>query len=447
MQVKVIGGGLAGCEAAWQCLRRGLKVELVEMRPTKLTPAHQTGNLAELVCSNSLKSLDKNSAPGLLKEEMQALGSLIVMAALKSAVPAGQALAVDREKFSQTIRDALFADKNFTMTEAEYRTLPDVETLSQSHQCIIVATGPLTSDDLMPSLLDLCGNSERLHFYDAIAPIIAADSIDFDHCYKADRYGKGDADYLNIPLDKSEYEAFIKDILTAEYALPHGFENAKYFESCLPIEVMAHRGTETLRFGPMKPVGLPNPKTGQIPHAVIQMRQENIDATMYSLVGFQSKMKWPEQKRVFSRFPALRNAEFLRFGSIHRNTFLESPKVLNRDLSFQNNPHIFLAGQITGVEGYTESSAMGLLAGQAAAARLLGEVFSSPPRETMIGSLWHYITQGGLGEFQPMNANFGLLPPLPRVRKETKPERKIRQCSRASEALKVYSAPYSDSHI
>lgn len=440
----IVGGGLAGCEAAWQLLQAGHKVTIHEMRPVRMTDAHKTGNLAELVCSNSLKSLGQDSAPGRLKEEMKAFASLIIDAGFHAAVPAGQALAVDREVFSTFINNKLEAHPGFSRIDEEITSLPDNDTLEARDEVWIVSTGPLTTPALSTHIAERVGRKDNLYFYDAIAPVIAADSIDYNHAFRASRYGNdatGETageilgDYLNIPLNKEEYEAFITAIESAEYMPLHGFEEPRYFESCLPIEVMVGRGRETLRFGPMKPVGLTDPRTGRWPWAAIQLRQENKNGTMFSMVGFQTKMKWPEQKRVFSMLPALANAEFLRFGSVHRNTYFNSPQILNANLSLKAAPRIFLAGQITGVEGYTESAAIGLLAGKFAAGG-----FDRPPVTTIIGSLHSYVVDGGLGEFQPMNANLGLLPPTDRKKGESKADKKARQCAAAKAAFQDYLA-------
>jgi methylenetetrahydrofolate--tRNA-(uracil-5-)-methyltransferase len=375
------------------------------------------------------------------------MDSLILKAAEAAKVPAGQALAVDRERFSAAVTAALEAQPGFTRVDSEISTIPSSSALAAAAEAWIIATGPLTSPALAEALERLTGGKRRLYFYDAIAPVIAADSIDMEHAFRASRYGRdageggeAEGDYLNLPLTKVEYEAFVTALATAEYMPLHAFEETRYFEACLPIEVMVERGRETLRFGPMKPVGLTDPRTGHRPWANVQLRLENVDGTMYSMVGFQTKMKWPEQKRVFGLIPALREAEFLRFGSVHRNTYLKSPEVLAPDLSFRAEPRVFLAGQITGVEGYTESAAMGLLAARAAVAKVRGEAFAMPPRDTMIGALAHYVTHGGLGEFQPMNANLGLLPPLERERGESKAQRKARQCQRARERFAEYQA-------
>ncbi len=442
MKIHIVGGGLAGTEAAWQILRAGHSVTLHEMRPSVLTPAHKSGDLAELVCSNSLKSMAPDSAPGRLKAEMTALDSLIITAAKYAQVPAGQALAVDRIRFSQFIAEQLQAQPGFTRVAEEVTELPSPEVMAARDEWWIVATGPLTSQALASQLEALCPGQRRLYFYDAIAPVIAADSIDMDHAFKASRYDRdtegSDGDYLNLPLNKAQYEAFIDAVSAAEYMPLHEFEETRYFESCLPIEVMVERGRETLRFGPMKPMGLIDPKTGHRPWANLQLRLENVEGTMYSMVGFQTKMKWPEQKRVFSMIPALKEAEFLRFGSVHRNTYLKSPEVLAQDLSCKASPRLFIAGQLTGVEGYTESAAVGLLAGRSLVAKATGSIFTMPPKDTMIGALAHYVTHGGLGDFQPMNANLALLQHLDRQRGESKANKKARQCQAATQRFESY---------
>lgn len=439
--IHIIGGGLAGSEAAWQCLqlKPEIKVRLYEMRPVKMTAAHQSGDLAELVCSNSLKSVLPDSAPGLLKAEMEQLDSLIIREAKKAAVPAGQALAVERTLFSKGVEDALQGSPNFERVHQEVTALPSFQELEESGDIWIVASGPLTSDGLAGALKDLAPEGRRLHFYDAIAPVLEMDSIDTTVAFKASRYDEsGDGDYWNIPLNKEEYYAFVEAVKTAEYMPLHEFEDVKYFEACLPIEVMIERGPETLRFGPMKPVGLTDPRTGRWPYAAIQLRLENKHGSMVSMVGFQTKMKWPEQKRVFATIPALSQVEFFRFGSVHRNTYLKSPDVLNSDLSFKTNPRVFLAGQVSGVEGYTESAALGLLAGRAAVAKTLGKIFPMPPQECMIGALKHYVTQGGLGDFQPMNTNLGLLPTVPKRRGMSKADRKSEQARLCRETFRRY---------
>jgi methylenetetrahydrofolate--tRNA-(uracil-5-)-methyltransferase len=447
-KVNIIGGGLAGCEAAWQSLMRGCQVTLYEMRPHQMTPAHKTENLAELVCSNSFKSLDPSSASGLLKSEMTSMNSLIMEAALATRVPAGQALAIDRIKFSGYIESKLRGNPNFILKNEEISSLPSSlkfggieDSDSQRGEGWIIATGPLTSTSFAKSLDEIIESvnpevKNRLYFYDAIAPTIAADSIDWDLAFMQSRYDKGGDDYVNLPLNKSEYDAFVSEISKAEYMPLHEFESTKYFESCLPVEVMVSRGHDTLRFGPMKPVGLIDPKTQKRPWAVVQLRKENLEGTMYSMVGFQTKMKWPEQKRVFSMIPALRNAEFYRFGSVHRNTYVQSPVILNQDLSFRGRRNLFLAGQITGVEGYLESAAMGLLAGLSCAERQLGKVSKLPPETSMIGALLKYVTNGGSASFQPMNSNFGILPSIAMGR--DKKQKRDSQILRAKEDFRDY---------
>jgi methylenetetrahydrofolate--tRNA-(uracil-5-)-methyltransferase len=397
----VVGGGLAGSEAAWQAARRGIKVLLYEMRPTKLTEAHRTGMLGELVCSNSLRSADIYSAPGLLKEELSLAGSLIMEAARASSVPAGSALAVDREIFSSFISDMLSGEPNIEIIREEVTDLPD--------RTAVIATGPLTSELLTGAIGELLG-SGHLYFYDAIAPIVDAGSLDYDKVYRASRYGKGGDDYLNCPMSAEEYKAFYEGIMDADKVTPRGFEEQKVFEGCMPIEVMASRGFDTPRFGPMKPVGLPDPKTGREPYAVVQLRSENREMTAYNMVGFQTRLKWPEQKRVFSMIGGLENAEFLRYGSIHRNTFINSPQFLNSDLTLKGMTNIFMAGQISGVEGYIESTAMGLIAGINAAFVLKGRLPAKVPPSTSHGALIRHITESGPKNFQPSNINFGLFP-------------------------------------
>ena len=433
--IHVIGGGLAGSEAAWQALHNGCKVKLYEMRSLQLTPAHKTPYLAELVCSNSLKSKNPLSAPGLLKHEMRSLDSLILKAADKAEVPAGQALAVDRQILSQHVEESLNQHPDFERIDTIVTEIPSEEELIKSNSYWILATGPLTEHRLAENLAQLCGK-ESLAFYDAIAPVLCADSLDMNTIFRCDRYGTpGEGDYLNIPLNKEQYEEFIQDVLSAEKMPLHDFESVKYFECCLPIEVMAERGPETLRFGPMKPVGLIDPKTNERPWACIQLRQENQHQTMFSMVGFQSKMKWPEQKRIFQKLPGLENIEFLRYGSVHRNTYVEGPEVLNPDLSLKRNSRVLLAGQITGVEGYTESSAIGLLAGRIAALKANGNNIVVPPSRSMIGALARYITTPHPGHFAPMNANFGLLPPIEKKRGERKADKKIRHAKLSQESF------------
>jgi len=395
----VIGGGLAGSEAAWQAAMRGVQVSLYEMRPEKLTEAHKTASLAELVCSNSLRSNDVYTGPGLLKKELSMAGSLIMEAAYASAVPAGSALAVDRERFAEIISDRISGNPNIKIVREEIFELPD--SLS------VIATGPLTSEAMTKALSERIGG-DYLYFYDAIAPIIDAESIDYQKVYRASRYGKGGADYLNCPMTREEYEQFFQAIIEAEKVNPRGFEEKMVFEGCMPIEVMASRGFDTMRFGPMKPVGLPDPKTGREPHAVVQLRTENKEMTAYNMVGFQTRLKWPEQKRVFSMINGLQNAEFLRYGSIHRNTFINSPLFLNKDLTLKMSNNLYIAGQISGVEGYIESTAMGMIAGINAALRLQGKKILNVPETTAHGALIRHITESESRHFQPSNINFGL---------------------------------------
>ncbi len=398
----VIGGGLAGSEAAWQAAKRGVGVILYEMRPHKLTEAHKTGMFGELVCSNSFRSNEPLSAPGLLKKELEMAGSLIMRAAEASKVPAGFALAVDRKIFSEFITEALTSNSNIRIVKEEIKEIPDT--------VAIIATGPLTSSAMAQALGRIVGQ-EYLYFYDAIAPIINAESIDYSKVYMASRYGKGGDDYINCPMTKEEYETFYNALIEADRVTAKEFEDEKVFEGCMPIEVMALRGRDTMRFGPLKPVGLPDPKTNKEPYAVVQLRPENNERTSYNMVGFQTRLKWPEQKRVFRMINGLEKAEFLRFGSIHRNTFINSPIFLNRDLTLKMKQNIYLAGQITGVEGYIESTAMGLLAGINAYRRLMGKDFVEVPRATAHGSLLYHITSLN-NDFQPSNINFGLLPAL-----------------------------------
>ena len=426
-EVIIIGGGLAGCEAAWQLLRRGHAVHLYEMKPQKFSPAHKMEHLAELVCSNSLKSNSLDNAPGLLKEEMRRLNSLIIMAADRTAVAAGSALAVDRTQFSQEVEAQLKLQKNFTLSRVEVtKILKDSLT--------IITTGPLTSDSLAQEITQILGSS-YLYFYDAIAPIIEADSINMDKVFWASRYDKGTPDYLNCPLSKEEYENFRQELLTGEKVAAKPFEEVRHFESCLPIEVLASRGEKSLAFGPMKPVGLIHPQTGSISYAVVQLRRENTAGTLFNMVGFQTKLTWPEQRRIFRLIPGLENAQFVRYGSIHRNTFIHSPSLLLPSLQLKTNVNVFFAGQITGVEGYTESAAMGLLAGLNAAFIIEGKQLQPPPVKTAIGALLHYIVSAESADhFQPMNINFGLLDTLPGKRTKKK-ERNILHVNQALQSL------------
>ena len=402
--VTVIGAGLAGSEAAWQLARRGIPVELREMKPEKMTPAHHSGNFAELVCSNSLRSDQLENAVGLLKEELRRCGSLILRCADENRVEAGGALAVDREGFSQAVTDAVRAHPNITVVEGEVTAIPGGE--------VVVASGPLTSDGLSQAVAGLFPADSCLNFFDAAAPIVTFDSIDMEHAWFASRYGKGTADYINCALSEEEYLAFWKELCAAEEAEVHGFEDKRVFEGCMPVEVMARRGVQTLAFGPLKPKGLPDPKTGREPCAVVQLRRDNKQGTLYNLVGFQTHLKWGEQKRVFSMIPALKNAEYVRYGVMHRNTYLDSPRLLDRYYRVRGNERISFAGQITGVEGYVESTASGFLAGVELARRLLGQGPLNFPRETAIGALALYVSNESVVDFQPMNINFGIMPSL-----------------------------------
>ena len=420
--VVIIGGGLAGSEAAWQAAERGARVTLYEMRPKEQTPAHQTGHLAELVCSNSLGSADPLNAPGILKDEMRRLNSLIMRVADDVRVPAGSALAVDRDQFAQRITQALEGHPNVRIIREEITAIP-------SDAVCIVATGPLTSERLAASLAELT-HSARLYFFDAISPIVDAESINMDAVFRASRYEKGGADYVNCPMDEAAYDAFYQALLSAEKVQPKHFEKTPYFEACLPIEVMAERGRQTMVFGPLKPVGLEHPGTGVRPYAVVQLRAENRHGTCYNMVGFQTKLTYPEQRRVFRMIPGLERAEFLRLGSVHRNTFVNAPLVLRDTLQLKVKGTIFLAGQLVGVEGYTESAAMGGLAGINAARGLAGLPLATPPLTTAHGSLLNYITGSDPQHFQPINTNFGLFPPLP-VRVREKEEKRRLVCRRA----------------
>jgi methylenetetrahydrofolate--tRNA-(uracil-5-)-methyltransferase len=402
--IVIIGGGLAGCEAAWQLTKRGHEVELREMKPAKLSPAHRSPQLAELVCSNSLRSNERTSAVGLLKEEMRRLDSLIVAAADATAVPAGKALAVDRLLFSAAIEERLLSLRGLHLVREECTEIPP-----DAH--VIIATGPLTSDALAAAISRLVGQ-DSLYFYDAIAPIIDAATIDSSKVFRASRYSEGEGDYLNCPLDKEQYTQFRQAILEGREIAARPFEDEKYFEGCLPVEIMARRGVDTLRFGPMKPVGLVDPRTGREAYAVIQLRQENREGTLYNMVGFQTKLAWPEQARIFRTIPGLESAEFPRFGSIHRNTYINSPTALTDTLQLRANPDLFFAGQITGVEGYVESTAMGLLAALFLHRFRIGQPFATPPRTTALGALLHHVSCSEGKTFQPMNVNFGLFEPL-----------------------------------
>ena len=402
-KVTVLGAGLAGCECAWQLAKRGIEVRLFEMKPNKMTPAHSSEYFAELVCSNSLRSDELTNAVGLLKAEMRKMGSLIMESADSNRVAAGGALAVDREGFSRYITDKIKSCTNIELVSEEATDLPEGE--------LVVATGPLTSDALAEKLEKLC-NCTGLHFYDAVAPIVTLESVDMDSAFFASRYDKGTADYVNCPMNEEEYKAFVKELVSAKEAPVHGFDDGGVFEGCMPVEVMARRGEETLRFGPLKPVGLRDPRTGKENYAVVPLRRDNADGTIYNLVGFQTHLTWGEQKRVFSMIPALKNAEFVRYGVMHRNTYLNSPQLLDRYYRLRSEPRISFAGQMTGVEGYVESAASGMLVGIETAARLLELEPVNFPQETAIGALGLYISGGSVGDFQPMNINFGIITPL-----------------------------------
>ncbi len=404
MCVTVIGAGLAGCEAAWQLAQRGIFVRLCEMKPHKMTPAHHSPGFAELVCSNSLRSDQLENAVGLLKEELRRCGSLILRCADQTRVEAGGALAVDREGFSAAVTAAVRNHPNITIAQGEAAAIPDGE--------VVVASGPLTSDALSQAIAGLFPENRRLNFFDAAAPIVTFDSIDMDHAWFASRYDRGTADYINCALSEEEYLSFWRELCAAQEAEVHGFEDKNVFEGCMPVEVMARRGVQTLAFGPLKPKGLPDPKTGREPYAVVQLRRDNAQGTLYNLVGFQTHLKWGEQKRVFSMIPALKNAEYVRYGVMHRNTYLDSPRLLDRYYRVRGNERIAFAGQITGVEGYVESTASGFLAGVELARRLLGQEPLDFPRETAIGALARYVSNESVTDFQPMNINFGIMPPL-----------------------------------
>ena len=402
-KVTVLGAGLAGCECAWQLAKRGVEVRLYEMKPNKMTPAHSSEYFAELVCSNSLRSDELTNAVGLLKAEMRKMGSLIMESADKNRVAAGGALAVDREGFSKYITEKIKSCPNIELVSEEATDFPKGE--------LVVATGPLTSDALAEKLEKLC-NCSGLHFYDAVAPIVTLESVDMDNAFFASRYDKGTADYVNCPMNEEEYKAFVKELASAKEAPVHGFDDGGVFEGCMPVEVMARRGEETLRYGPLKPVGLRDPRNGKENYAVVQLRRDNADGTIYNLVGFQTHLTWGEQKRVFSMIPALKNAEFVRYGVMHRNTYLNSPQLLDRYYRLKSDPRISFAGQMTGVEGYVESASSGMLVGIETAARLLELEPVNFPQETAIGALGHYISGGSVGDFQPMNINFGIITPL-----------------------------------
>ena len=411
MKVKVIGAGLAGSEAAWQLANRGIAVELYEMRPVKKSPAHHTGDFAELVCSNSLRGDRLENAVGLLKEELRRVGSLIMECAEATRVEAGGCLAVDRGGFSRMVTEKIKSHPDITVISEEVTEVPEGP--------VIIATGPLTSDAMSEAIGKYFGENEYLHFFDAAAPLVTAESIDMDMAWWQSRYDRGTPDYINCALNKEQYEEFIHELTTAQEAEVHGFEDKNVFEGCMPVEVMARRGIDTLRYGPLKPVGLVDPNTGKEPYAVVQLRQDNAAKTVYNLVGFQTHLKFGEQKRVFSMIPALRNAEFVRYGVMHQNTFLQSPKLLDRYYSDRRNPLVAFAGQMTGVEGYVESTASGYLAAVAMAAKIQGRELPVFPKETAIGALGLYISDSSVENFQPMNINFSIISPLEkRIRKK-----------------------------
>ena len=401
--VTVIGAGLAGCECAWQLAKRGIPVRLIEMKPKKYTPAHVSPDFAELVCSNSLRSDELTNAVGLLKEELRRLDSLILESADRNRVAAGGALAVDREGFAKYITEKIRSHPMIEVIEEEATEIPDGE--------VVIATGPLTSDAMADTIQRLCPEFD-LHFYDAVAPIVTLESVDMDSAFFASRYDKGTADYVNCPMTQEEYTAFVRELCAAREAPVHGFDDGAVFEGCMPVEVMARRGEDTLRYGPLKPVGLRDPRTGEDNYAVVQLRRDNAEGTLYNIVGFQTHLTFGEQKRVFSMIPALRNAEFVRYGVMHRNTYLNSPQMLDRYYRLRSEPRIHFAGQMTGVEGYVESCASGMLVGIETAAQMLGLEPVDFPQETAIGALGLYVSGGSVGDFQPMNINYGIITPL-----------------------------------
>ncbi len=426
MEVKVIGAGLAGCEAAWQLANRGISVALYEMKPEKMSPAHHSEDFAELVCSNSLRGDRLENAVGLLKEELRRCGSLIMACAEATRVEAGGCLAVDRGGFSRMVTEKIRSHPNITVTAQEITQVPEGP--------VIIATGPLTSDALSDAIGQYFGQTGYLHFFDAAAPLITADSIDMRSGWWQSRYDRGTPDYINCALDREQYEHFVRELSSAEEAEVHGFEDQNVFEGCMPVEVMARRGIDTLRYGPMKPVGLADPKTGKEPYAVVQLRQDNVAKSIFNLVGFQTHLKFGEQKRVFSMIPALRNAEFVRYGVMHRNTFLQSPKLLDRFYADRRNPLVAFAGQMTGVEGYVESTASGFLAAVAMAAKVQGRQVPEFPRTTAIGALGLYISDEKIERFQPMNINFSIIDPLnQRIRKKS--EKNLAIANRSLEVI------------
>jgi methylenetetrahydrofolate--tRNA-(uracil-5-)-methyltransferase len=436
-RVKIIGAGLAGSEAAWQCARRGVAVELFEMRPVQITPAHQTADFAELVCSNSLKSESENTAPWLLKEEMRRAGSLLIEIARQCAVPAGHALAVDRAAFSTKVTEVISSEPLINIRRGEVTEIG-------AYEITLIATGPLTSDALSQEIARLSGSS-HLYFYDSISPIVDADSIDMSKVYLAARYDKGTADYINCPMSKEEYDRFYEALISAESVEAKEWEKLNYFEACLPIEEIARRGRDTLRFGPMKPVGLRDPRTGKPPYAVVQLRQENLRADSYNLVGFQNHLKFGEQARVLRLIPGLENARFLRYGQIHRNTYINSPALLTPTQQMKTHPNVLFAGQICGVEGYVESIATGMLAGIHVSALVARETPVAPPQATALGSLVNYITQADPKKFQPANITFDLLPPLENKIRD-RPLRHKMQCELGLGELSRWLAEIAEGH-
>ena len=428
--VTVIGGGLAGCEAAWQIARLGEKVRLYEMRPVRQTPAHRTDQLAEIVCSNSLKSDQPYNASWLLKEELRRLGSILIRIADSVRVPAGSALAVDRDRFAARVTEVISSEPNIELVREEIPKIPD-------DGIVVIASGPLTSESLSQSIREFCG-LDHLYFYDAISPIVDADTIDQTKVYRASRYGKAADDYLNCPMDRAQYDAFYEALITAESVEIHAFEEAHYFESCLPIEELARRGRDTLRFGPMRPVGLQDPTTGRVPHAVVQLRQEDLMQSSYNLVGFQNHLKFAVQMRIFRMIPGLEHAEFLRLGQIHRNTYINAPHTLLHTMAARRDERIFFAGQLAGTEGYIENVASGLVAGINAARRLRGESPVAFPAETAIGALCRYVSTPQK-HFAPMNINFGLLPPIETPKRIAKADKQRLLCERALELCRPVS--------
>ncbi len=426
MKVKVIGAGLAGSEAAWQLANRGIEVELYEMRPVKSSPAHHTANFAELVCSNSLGGDRLENAVGLLKEELRRVGSLILECAEATRVEAGGCLAVDREGFSRMVTEKVKNHPNITVINEEITEVPEGP--------VIIATGPLTSDAMSDAIGKYFGETDYLHFFDAAAPLVTAESIDMNEAWWQSRYDRGTPDYINCAMNREEYEAFMKELVSAEEAEVHGFEDKNVFEGCMPVEVMARRGFETLRYGPLKPVGLADPKTGKEPYAVVQLRQDNAAKSVFNLVGFQTHLKFGEQKRVFTMIPALRNAEFVRYGVMHQNTFLQSPKLLDRYYADRRNPLVAFAGQMTGVEGYVESTASGYLAAVAMAAKVQGRELPDFPKTTAIGALGLYISDSSIENFQPMNVNFSIIQPLEK-RIKKKAEKNLAIANRSLEVI------------